>query len=178
MNPRPASLAGIAAVSDSLEAFGQNLRDWLHELRRFSSRHQIRAAIAEEPALLAKRFPDGRVADAWLAAYAELAATRAQIEAPHWSFSSARVAREPWFADTTGSEELRWLALRDSPLPFKRRNLYLPNREAEFPLRLRPGRPAHSAEALRRRNAERQRRYRQRRTAELRALRRALRARA
>lgn len=68
--------------------------------------------------------------------------------------------------------QLRWLPLRDSPLPLKRRNLFLASAEAELPLTLRRGRPRKSRQELRRNNAQRQRRYRERRAQELAMLRR------
>jgi hypothetical protein len=40
MNERPKTLEEVADQSDAITDFGQHLRDWLHELRRFSSREQ------------------------------------------------------------------------------------------------------------------------------------------
>jgi hypothetical protein len=171
MTARPDTLAAVAAASFTLEDFGRNLRDWLHQLRACTTRAQVRAAIAPPPTLLASRFADGAAADAWLAAYAELAANRAHLPVPEWATRPERISPLPWFADTTGSKALRWLALRDSPLPFKRRNLYLPAKEAELPLELRPGRTRKPLHELRRNNALRQRRYRIRRAEELALLR-------
>ncbi|MGH8021841.1 MAG: hypothetical protein ACREIA_26870 [Opitutaceae bacterium] len=65
---------------------------------------------------------------------------------------------------------MRHAALLHAPLPFKRRNLYAAR--VDLPLRIRPGRPAMSVEHKRAANAARQRRFRQRRAAELRRLRR------
>lgn len=61
----------VAKRSDSIRDFGRHLRDWLHELRWVSTRHQAAAAIADAPARLREKLADGQVADAWLAAYAE-----------------------------------------------------------------------------------------------------------
>jgi hypothetical protein len=69
--PRPTTLKEIAERSDSIGDFGRYLRDWLHELRRASSRTQAAAAITDEPPRLRDKFPQGLVADAWLAADAE-----------------------------------------------------------------------------------------------------------
>jgi hypothetical protein len=171
MTERPDSLAAVAAASSTLEDFGRHLRDWLHHVRTCTTRAKVGAAIAEPPPLLAARFAEGAVADAWLAAYGELAARRARVPVPAWAGRPERVSAQPWFADTTGSEALRWLALRDSPLPFKRRNLYLPAAEAELPLRLRRGRPRKPAHERRLANAARQRRFRMRRAEELASLR-------
>ena len=170
MTPRPATLREIARRSESLADFGRNLRDWLHEVRRISSRPQAKRAIAEKPPRLRDRMADGGAADAWLAAYAEHLAHRAGIAPPAWAFEPGRVAVEPWFADGLKSTWLRALALQQSPLAFKRRNVYVA--PVELPLRLRAGRPAKPAAEKRRANANRQRRFRARRKAELLALRR------
>jgi hypothetical protein len=169
MNPRPKTLKEVAARSASLAEFGLHLRDWLHELRRASSRPQAAAAIAEEPPRLAGKFPKGEVADAWLGAYAEHLAGKLGVAAPAWAFASDRIAAEPLFDEGGGTPALRALALARSPLAFKRRNIFTP--AVDLPLRLRAGRPAKSPEEKRRVNAERQRRFRQARQRELIALR-------
>jgi hypothetical protein len=63
----------------------------------------------------------------------------------------------------------RAIALRDSPGPFKARNLFTPG--VDLPLRLRAGRPRKSSVELRAANAERQRRFREKRQVELQSLR-------
>ena len=164
MSIRPQTLQDVAAAGvDSLADFGRTFRDWLHALARFSSRAQVASAIRAVPASLAGRFADGAVADAWLAAYAELLAAKTLLPAPEWAFDPRRVAPEPWFAEDAPA--LRVLALARSPLPFKRRNLFVS--AVELPLRLRAGRPVVSEEQKRRANAERQRRFRERRQQEL-----------
>ncbi len=169
MSPRPVSLAEIAVRSGSLEDFGRHFRDWLHEIRRHSSRPQLHATVREEPPRLAARFTQGAVADAWLAAYAEHLAGRIGRPVPGWANARGRVAPDPWFATDTTSPRLRLLALRDSPAAFKKRNLFTP--AVDLPLALRAGRPVKSVEEKRRNNAERQRRFRERRRAELKQLR-------
>jgi hypothetical protein len=165
MTPRPSSLREVAEQSDSVTEFGFNVREWLHEIRRFSSRPQLKRAIAEEPPILRNRFPGGEISDAWLAAYAEHLATEIGSQPPVWSFKIERVADEPWFSDELFSPKLRALAFIRSPLAFKRRNLYTPG--VWLPLRLRRGRPRKSLDQKRKSNAERQRRFRARRKAEL-----------
>ena len=169
MNSRPTTLAEVAAQSESLEDFGRYFRDWLHELRTRSSRNQIEAAARVEPVRLAARFPQGDVADAWLAAYAEYISARIGRPTPAWARSRARVSAQPWFASESTSTAPRLLALRDSPAAFKRRNLYTAT--VDLPLNLRAGRPAKSMEERRHANAERQRLFRTRRHAELVSLR-------
>lgn len=138
MNPRPTTLKEVAERSASLEEFGRNFRDWLHELRRHSSRPKLESAICEEPPMLAENFAQGAVADAWLAAYAEHLAVKIGRPAPNWSHDPARLSPEPWFADDARSPSLRALALRDSPTAFKRRNLF--TAAVDLPLALRVGR--------------------------------------
>ena len=167
MQNRPTSLAEVATRADSLERFGRELADWLHTLRSLGSRPALAASIADTPVLIAGRFAEGALADATLAAYADLLAERADIAPPAWCFSAERVAPEPWFAST--GPRSRLLALRDSPPAFKRRNLF--SAAPDLPVRLRAGRPPVSAEQRRAKNAERQRRFQQRRRDLIRQLR-------
>jgi hypothetical protein len=173
INLRPRTLKEIANRSDSIEDFGRNLRDWLHELRSVSSRRQAGEAIADEPALLREKFSEGNVADAWLAAYAEHLAAKIGIRAPEWSFQPGRVAAEPIFDEGSDNRKLRTLALATSPLAFKRRNIFTPS--VDLPVSLRAGRPSKSIEEKRRTNAERQRRFRKTRLHELLVLRKLVR---
>jgi len=169
MNARPVTLQQIAERSDSLEEFGRHFRDWLHELRLWSSRAKVVAALAEEPPRLGRKFAQGGVADAWLAAYAEFIAQRIGRSAPAWSRRRSRVSPEPWFATDVRNPVLRLGALRDSPAAFKNRNLFTP--VVDLPLNLRAGRPAKTVAEKRRANALRQARFRVRRRAELTRLR-------
>lgn len=95
MSPRPATLRAVAERSAPLEEFGRNFRDWLHALRRHSSRPRIAEAIRDEPPLLARTFAGGAVADAWLAAYAEPVAGAVGNAAPAWAGWPSRVSPEP-----------------------------------------------------------------------------------
>ena len=173
MISRPKTLKEIANRSDSIEEFGRHLRDWLHELRLASSRIQAEAAVSDEPSSLRTKFPEGAVADAWLAAYAEHLSTRIGHPAPAWAFSPNRVLSDPAFDPFADSQALRAIALKHSPAAFKRRNIYTP--AVDLPLRLRAGRPRTSAEGKREKTAERQRRFRARKQQELIALRALLR---
>lgn len=164
MNIRPTSLHEVAVESDSIEDFGHHLRDWLHELRNASSRRQAALAIADEPPRLREKFPQGAVADAWLGAYAETLAGRLGVPTPAWAFAPWRTSDDPVFDDGS-TPTLRTLALIRAPLAFKRRNIFTPS--VDLPLNLRAGRPKKSAAEKRLTNAERQRRFRERRRAEL-----------
>ena len=174
MNSRPATVREVALQAETLRDFGHLCQDWLHTLRKVSSRNAAAAAIHAEPPLLRARFSQGEVADAWLAAMAELIAQRCRIEVPVWARSPKRILRHPWFAEEKSGPEARIIALRDSPSAFKKRNLYAA--AVDLPLRLRAGRPKHTPELLRRANAKRQRRFRERRALELELLRGAFRA--
>ncbi len=169
MITRPKTLREVAERSASLHEFGANLRDWLHELRRASSRGQALATIADAPPRLRGRFEQGDIADAWLAAYAEHLARKIGQPAPAWAFATGRSASEPVFDEGADSPLLRALALAHAPAAFKRRNIFTPS--VDLPLRLRAGRPAKSVEEKRNNNAERQRRFRKARSEELKALR-------
>ena len=173
MNQRPTTLKAVAERSESLADFGRHLRDWLHELRLVSSRPLASVAIAEEPPRLNRKFTQGEIADAWLAAYAEYTALKADLQPPTWVFAASRQLKEPSFNDPNESPKLRLLALSQSPLPFKRRNIYTPS--VDLPLSLRAGRPRKSAAEKRQTNADRQRRFREKRAAEFKALRKVLR---
>lgn len=175
MSLRPTTLKEIAQRSDSIGDFGRHLRDWLHELRRASSRPQAVLAITEEPPRLRDKFPQGQIADAWLAAYAEHLAGKLGATAPEWAFAPWRTSDDPIFDDGS-TPTLRTLALVRAPLAFKRRNIFTPS--VDLPLALRAGRPTKSAEEKRKTNAERQRRFRQARLEELVALRKMARQRA
>lgn len=169
MTPRPQNLAEVAARAEDLQHFGWEFRDWQHTVRSVHSRVELERTIAPEPVLLRDRFPEGRVADAWLAAYAEHTASLTGLDVPGWALDRRRIASEPWFSANSPAE--RALALRDSPPAFKNRNLF--TSMVDLPLRLRAGRPPKSREEKRRTNAERQRRFRRRRALELDLLRQA-----
>ncbi len=166
MQTRPHTLAEVADRADSLERFGRELADWLHTVRTLTSRPALTRAIESAPRLLADRFPEGSLADATLAAYADLLARRIGTPAPSWSFEYTRISPEPWFA--VDGPRARLLALRDTPPAFKRRNLFNP--APDLPVRLRRGRPRVSAETKRANNAARQRRFQQKRNALLKSL--------
>lgn len=158
MSLRPTTLKEIAERSDSIGDFGRHLRDWLHELRRASSRPQAARTFADEPPRLRDKFSQGQIADAWLASYAEHLAGKIGTAAPEWAFGPWRTSDEPIF-DEGSIPSLRTLALVRAPLAFKRRNIFTPS--VDLPLALRAGRPTKSAEEKRHTNAERQRRFRE-----------------
>lgn len=167
MSERPQTLREVAERAEDLSHFGHEFADWLHTLRGGVTRPEAATAIADEPPSLRERFPEGAVADAWLAAYAEHLAHRIGRMPPIWADSTQRIAPAPWFASDHPAARAR--ALRDSPPAFKNRNLF--TEAVDLPLRLRAGRPSKSAGEKRRTNAARQQRFRDRRALELELLR-------
>ena len=151
---RAGTLSDVAGQSNSLREFGMNLRDWQHVIQRehVNSRQELARRLAEEPPLLAHRFSQGDVADAYLAAYAEWIADRAGIPRPAWCANLARCAIDPWFSTST-----RGLLLVRSPASFRQRNLFTIPEPVFTPRR---GRPRVSAEQKREKARERQRAYR------------------
>jgi hypothetical protein len=166
MQPRPQTLAEVAARADSLARFGRELADWLHTVRTLGSRPALARTVLAAPVRLAGCFAEGALADATLAAYAELLSVRIRIAPPAWCFESERISPEPWFADE--GPRARLFALRDTPPAFKRRNLF--TSAPDLPVRLRRGRPPVTAETKRANNASRQRRFQQKRRELLRDL--------
>ncbi len=159
MQSRPQTLADVATRADSLAHFGRELADWLHTVRTLGARPALVRAITAAPARLAGKFAEGALADATLAAYADFLAGRNRTAPPAWCFEPERIAAEPWFA--VQGPRSRFLALRETPPAFKRRNLF--TSAPDLPVRLRRSRPAVNAEAKRAKNAERQHRFQLRR---------------
>ena len=151
---RAATLSEVARQADSLPSFGMALRDWQHVIQRdhVNSRNELVRRLAEEPPWLADRFPQGDVADAYLAAYAEWIADRAGIPRPEWCADPARCVHDPWFSAST-----RGLLLAKSPASFRQRNLFTIPESVFTPRR---GRPRVSAEQKREKARQRQRAYR------------------
>lgn len=152
---RPKSLKEVADWSQSLAEFGLHLRDWQHEVqRRVTSRPELVERLKEAPTLLRRRFPQGDVADAYLAALAEWLAAQTGLPRPDWTLDPLRQAKDPWFSDDS-----RGRLLVVSPASFRQRNLFT---VPESLFRPRRGRPRVSEEQKRRKAASRQRKYRER----------------
>lgn len=153
---RPATLFDVAESSASLEEFGHNLRDWQHEIQRggVHSRREFSRRIGQPPEKMSGRFPQGDLADAMLAAYAEWLADQAGIPRPEWVRDPGRISGIPWF----GSPLKGWL-LVNSPASFRHRNLFTIPEPVFTPAR---GRPRKSKEHKARKAAQRQREYKKR----------------
>jgi hypothetical protein len=157
---RPQTARAVARRAASLEEFGLNLRDWFHELRRLSTRAQLLAAVNVRPERLARRFPQGEVADAFLAAQVEFFCHRAQVPPPRWTRDPVYVLDQPWFS--TPGRRMRTHLLLDTPDEFRNRNVFT---TSEFELKIRRGRPRVSAAVKREKARLRQARFRERRAA-------------
>lgn len=153
---RPRSLKDVAEQSESLQDFGLNLRDWQHEILRggVHSRNELSARISDTPPPLANSFEQGDVADAYLAAYAEWLADKAEIPRPTWCSDRTRTAADPWFSSPT-----RGLLLIQSPASFRQRNLFTLPEQVFHP---KAGRPRASLEHKREKARQRQKAYRKR----------------
>ena len=140
---RPTTLFEVAKQAQSLEEFGLLLRDWIHHITRrdVSNRPALLDALQKLPPGLKKKFEQGEVADAYLAAYAEWISDRAGITRPSWVKQKHRILDEPWFSDNA-----RAALLVDTPASFRQRGIFtIP----ENVVRLRRGRPRVSAEQKR-----------------------------
>ncbi len=154
---RPQTARAVARRAASVEEFGLNLRDWFHELRRASTRKQLREAVKVRPPCLARRFPQGEVADAFLAAQVEFFCHRAGMRPPRWTQDPVYVLDEPWFS--APGKRLRAHLLLDTPDEFRNRNVFT---TPEFTPHIRRGRPRMSLAVKREKARLRQQRYRQR----------------
>lgn len=152
---RPKALKELAEQSHALEDFGRNLRDWQHEIsRRVSSTQEFKLRLQAATDLLADKFEEGEVADAYIAAYADWLSIRSKIKSPHWTKDPQRRLTTPWYADSNHAQ-LESLA----PESFRIRGVYTVPESIFNPRR---GRPKVSAEKKRLKDIERQRRYRKR----------------
>lgn len=153
---RPQTLNEVAEWSNSLEEFGMNLRDWQHEIQRggVHSRVGLERRLSDKPKKLSCRFPEGDVADAYLAAYAEWLADSARITRLSWCANQKRVTNDPWF-----SSPARALLLVRSPASFRQRGLFTIPHPIFIP---KAGRPRVSPELKREKARLRQKAYRKR----------------
>jgi hypothetical protein len=158
---RPKTARAVARRAKSIEQFGINLRDWIHELQQLTTRAQIRAAVLTRPPRLAGRIGQGDVADAFIAAQAEWLCRRAGLRPPTWTRDPSYILQEPWYASPL--KELRTHLLLDTPNEFRNRNLFT---TVEVRVGIRRGRPPVPAEQKRAKTRERQRRFRLKRQSE------------
>jgi hypothetical protein len=121
---RPKSLWEVATHTEHYTDFGYNLRDFLHEFEFVRQRRlPLQPLLAEEPPRLARRFPEGKICDAFLAATADHLSRVNGILTPGWALKEDLVLDEPWFSEDLLS--LRMRLLRDTPSAFKDKNLFV-----------------------------------------------------
>jgi hypothetical protein len=116
---RPASIREVVQRATDLRTFSFELKDFLHEFERDPACSRLR----EEPEILAPRFPQGEIADAWAAAVADALAERLHKWGPDWTRRPERRLRDPWFA--TPGPAMRACLLLESPTAFRERNLFV-----------------------------------------------------
>jgi hypothetical protein len=154
---RPQTARAVARRAKSIREFGLNLRDWLHELQRLSTRAQLLDAVSVRPPRLAGRIAQGKIADAFLAAQVEWLCHRADVPPPRWTRDRCYVLADPWFS--LAARRLRSHLLLDTPDEFRNRNLFT---TPEGGIQIRRGRPAVAEQVKREKARRRQQRYRQR----------------
>ena len=155
---RPRTARAVSGRADTLEQFGLNLRDWLHELRNLTTRAGLLAAVSHRPPRLRDKFAGGEIADAFLAAQVDFLCNHAGIGSPRWTRSPEYVLDDPWFGYTDAPAGLRAILIRDAAVEFKNRNLFT-NSEIEW--KPRRGRPRKSLAEHREATRLRQQRWRQ-----------------
>lgn len=87
-------------------------------------RAQALASVSAAPRTLRARFPEGAVADAWLAAYAEYVSLQHSAPIPEWALKPNRFLPTPSFDDGVLDPRVRALVLDQSPEAFRRRNIF------------------------------------------------------
>ena len=151
---RPQTAFEVAVEAEDLESFGYALRDWQHELKHFHNRPQLIDCFAKTPFLLQKRFPQGDIADAYLAGYVNFLSDAAAIQRPEWADDPKRIALNPWFSS---SDQKRLLLV--SPVSLREKNIFA---VPENVVNIRSGRPRVTLNQKREKNKLRQQRYRAR----------------
>ena len=121
---RPTSLQEVAVESGAYSEFGRHLKDFLHEFALTKKRGSaLEPLLSEEPPRLARRFDQGRICDAFLAATADYLARVNAIQTPAWALREDLVLDDPWFSEEL--REVRLLLLRDTPSAFKDKNVFV-----------------------------------------------------
>lgn len=116
---RPDSLAQVAATGAGWKEFHRQLADFLDQ---FYLERRLEM-LEEEPQRLEGRFPEGRIADAYLAATAVFLARELAAHPPPWARQEDRKLTTPWFASR--GRAIRATLLAESPAPFRERNLFV-----------------------------------------------------
>ena len=116
MAPRPETLHEVEARTLGGEPFDPLLREFLDAFYLGDAAMKAHS-IASEPAAVAP------VHDAYLAAVAEHLALRFDLAPPAWVDAPHRFLAKPFFAG--GLESLKAILLVESPLAFRRRQIFV-----------------------------------------------------
>ena len=114
--PRPVTLQEVAARSLAGDPFDPLLREFLDEFYSGDPDRMVRA-ISDVPITI------DSLRDAYLAAVAEHLALRFRLPVPPWVDEPHRFLVEPFFAG--GLETLKAVLLAESPLAFRRRQIFV-----------------------------------------------------
>lgn len=118
---RPETAREVVFDSNDFRDFGMSMRNWFHELRKIRTRTELARVVSEEPDSMVGVFPEGHIADAYLAAQVEHLCRCNGVLYPEWALG--RVLEEyPWFAHE--SPDLRAHLLVDSPAAFINHNVF------------------------------------------------------
>ena len=114
---RPATLREVAERARAGQAFDPLLREFLDEFYLADPAGKV-PMIADRPV-----HDVGTVHDAYLGAVAEHLARRFHLPIPEWTDEPHRFLERPFFAG--GLEDLKAILLVESPLAFRRRQIFV-----------------------------------------------------
>ena len=98
------------------------LGDFVDDFRLRAHTHEEKMALAGDPPLWIEA-AEHADCNAYLAAVVETLCREAGLQAPSWTESPRCYLHRPWFAG--GLENLKAILLAESPVPFRRRNLFV-----------------------------------------------------
>lgn len=99
------------------QLFGIKIANFVDEFRRAS--HDQKLKMVEKPELHFKK----RIHNSYFAASVEYLCLESHIPIPGWVHNKKYFLKEPFFAG--GLESLKAFLLVESPLPFRRRNIFV-----------------------------------------------------
>ncbi len=116
--PRPTSLRDAALIGMREGRRDAYLREFLDEFYSEDDKARRAAMLADEPPIT-----DDAKANAYYAAAAEHLALTYRFPAPAWTRAPSRFLHRPFFP--CGLESLKATLLRDSPVAFRRRMIFV-----------------------------------------------------
>lgn len=119
---RDVSVRWLQALQSDESAPAWLIGDLLDDFRlRTADQDEQRKLLEEEPVWEAHNFDE--TCNAYWAAVAETLSMEAGIPPPAWTRDPRTFLKYPWFAG--GMESLKAILLAESPVPFRRRNLFV-----------------------------------------------------